>query len=184
MDIEAMETAAAAAETATTTTPSTETAVRLQSKEGCEFVVSLSVAMMSGTVANTIRDAEGALTFAIPLPNVTEPVLKQVLAYCEIYVKNPPAEPDKKTDDVPEWEAAFMKDVTPAQLIELVLAADFMHTKPLLDSCCRRVASTIKGKTPEETRAMYGIKNDFSDEELARIKREEDWCDESELATT
>ena len=183
-----METAAAEATATTTTTttttppaaaPAAEPGVRLQSSEGCEFVAPLSVAMMSGTVANTIRDAEGALHCAIPLPNVTGPVLRQVLEYCELYVKNPPAEPDKKTDVVPEWEAAYMKDVTPTRLIDLTLAADFMHTKALLDALCKQVALKVKGKTSEETRALFGIVSDFTKEEEDRIRRENDWCDAS-----
>ena len=39
-------------------------------------------------------------------------------------------------------------------LFELILAANFMDIKPLLDLACAKVASMIKGKTPEDIRKV------------------------------
>ena len=57
-------------------------------------------------------------------------------------------------------------------LFELILAANFMDIKMLLDLACAKVASMIKGKSPEEIRKTFNIKNDFTPEEEAAIREE------------
>jgi len=44
----------------------------------------------------------------------------------------------------------------------MILAANYMDIKSLLDLCCAKVASMIKGKTTEEIRKTFNIKNDFT----------------------
>ena len=41
-----------------------------------------------------------------------------------------------------------------------------------------QVADEIKGKTPEEIRIRFNIKNDFTPEEEEEVKRENAWCEE------
>ena len=36
----------------------------------------------------------------------------------------------------------------------------------------------IKGKTPEEIRKNFNIKNDFTEEEEAQVRKENQWCEE------
>ena len=54
-----------------------------------------------------------------------------------------------------------------------------MDIKDLLDLTCAKVASLIKGKTPEEIREMFGIENDFTPEEEQAIKEENKWCEDA-----
>lgn len=79
---------------------------------------------------------------------------------------------------VPEWDADFV-DLEQETLFELILAANFMDIKPLLDLTCAKVASMIKGKTPEQIRKAFNIVNDFSPEEEAKVREENKWCEES-----
>ena len=46
-----------------------------------------------------------------------------------------------------------------------------MFSQGLLDVTCKTVANMIKGKTPEEIRKTFNIKNDFtpSEEEQVRL---------------
>jgi len=54
-------------------------------------------------------------------------------------------------DGISEWDQTFCKVDQPT-LFELILAANYLDIKPLLDLCCKTVAMMIKGKTPEEIR--------------------------------
>ena len=54
-------------------------------------------------------------------------------------------------------------------LFELILAANYMDVKALLDLCCAKVASMMKGKTAEQIRKTFNIVNDFTPEEEAAI---------------
>ena len=50
-------------------------------------------------------------------------------------------------------------------------AADYLDIKSLLDLTCAKVASTFKGKTPEEFCKQFKIVSDFTPEEEARVSR-------------
>mmetsp|Transcript_41717 Transcript_41717/g.97692 ORF Transcript_41717/g.97692 Transcript_41717/m.97692 type:complete len:84 (-) Transcript_41717:334-585(-) len=82
------------------------------------------------------------------------------------------------SDLVEKWYAQFI-DVEQVLLFELVLAANYMDIKPLLDLSCAAVASMIKGKSAEEIRKIFNISNDFSPEEEAQVREENKWCEES-----
>lgn len=63
-------------------------------------------------------------------------------------------------------------------LFHLTMAANYMDIKPLLDLCCARIASFIKGKTPEEIRTNLDIVCDFSPEEEAQVRAENRWAED------
>jgi S-phase kinase-associated protein 1 len=55
-------------------------------------------------------------------------------------------------------------------------AADYLEINGLLDLTCQAVADMIKGKTPEEIRETFDIENDFTPEEEAKVRRENQWA--------
>ncbi|CAH2067499.1 unnamed protein product, partial [Thlaspi arvense] len=55
-------------------------------------------------------------------------------------------------------------------------AANYLNIKNLLDLTCQTVADMIKGKTPEEIRTTFNIKNDFTPEEEEEVRRENQWA--------
>ena len=63
-------------------------------------------------------------------------------------------------------------------LFELILAANYLDIKALLDLTCKTVANMIKGKTPEEIRKTFNIKNDFSPEEEEQVRKENEWVED------
>jgi len=86
----------------------------------------------------------------IPLPNVKKSVLEQVVKYLNYHAENPAKEIEKPlksanmSEVVSKFDAAFV-DVEQEALFELILAANYMDIKPLLDLSCAKVASLIKG---------------------------------------
>ncbi|CAL5438760.1 unnamed protein product [Camellia sinensis] len=54
--------------------------------------------------------------------------------------------------------------------------ANYLNIKSLLDLTCQTVADMIKGKTPEEIRKTFNIKNDFSADEEEEVRRENQWA--------
>jgi S-phase kinase-associated protein 1 len=97
-------------------------------------------------------DDEQANVAEIPLPNVKAQVLRKVIEFCEHHLTEPMTEIEKPlksqamADVVQKWYAEFV-DLEQVLLFELILAANYMDIKPLLDLTCATVASMIKGKT-------------------------------------
>ncbi|KAL6848434.1 hypothetical protein ACP4OV_021728 [Aristida adscensionis] len=158
--------------------------VTLRSSDGEEFEVEEAVAMESQTIRHMIED--DCADSGIPLPNVTAKILSKVIEYCSKHVDAAAA---AKTDDaaaanaasasgaedLKNWDADFVK-VDQATLFDLILAANYLNIKGLLDLTCQTVADMIKGKTPEEIRKTFNIKNDFTPEEEEEIRRENQWA--------
>ncbi|KAJ2686841.1 hypothetical protein H4R19_006679 [Coemansia spiralis] len=119
---------------------------------------------------------------AIPLPNVTGKVLAKVIEYCEHHQNDPPPIMDDyddvpmRADDVSPWDEMFMK-VDQEMLFEILLASNYMDIKPLLDLGCKTVANMIRGKSADDIRKQFNIVNDFTEEELAQIKKEHEWAE-------
>jgi S-phase kinase-associated protein 1 len=117
------------------------------------------------------------------LLQVSENVLKKVLEWCSQHKNDPaPTQDDdadsrKKTTDIEEWDQKFMQ-VDQEMLFEIILAANYMDIKALLDVGCKTVANMIKGKSPEEIRKTFNIQNDFTPEEEDQIRRENEWAED------
>ena len=109
----------------------------------------------------------------IPLPNVKFQILKKVMEYCEKHRNDNPPEIEKplKTSNLNElvdaYDAKFIDLENLEELFEIILAANYLDIRSLLDLSCAKVASLIKGKSPEEIRKIFNIENDFTPEEEA-----------------
>lgn len=156
--------------------------VRLSSSEGTEFTVDREIAEKSLLLKNMLEDV-GEADAVIPLPNVTGPILQKVIEWCTHHRTDPPAivedemKQQRALDDIDEWDAEFCK-VDQGTLFELILAANYLDIKPLLDLTCKTVANMIKGKSPEEIRKTFNIVNDFTPEEEEQVRRENEWCED------
>lgn len=156
----------------------------LNSSDNEEIVVDKDVAERSLLIKNMVNDlGEDAMTEPIPIPNVNAAVLKKVIEWCTHHRADPPAPADddsdsrKKTTDIEEWDQKFMQ-VDQEMLFEIILAANYLDIKQLLDVGCKTVANMIKGKSPEEIRKTFNIQNDFTPEEEDQIRRENEWAEE------
>jgi len=154
----------------------------LKAQDGQTFEVSRDIAMQSELV-KTMWEGDKEET-EIPLPNVKPHILDKVIEYMRYHHSNPSEEIEKPLKSanmrevVSEWDASFV-EIEQEHLFELILAANYMDIKPLLDLTCAKVASMIKGKSPEEIRQKFNIKNDFTPEEEEAIRAENKWAEDS-----
>ncbi|KAI3875921.1 hypothetical protein MKW92_030490 [Papaver armeniacum] len=108
--------------------------VSLRSSDGVPFDVEEAVALQSQTIKHIIEDG-------IPLPNVTSNILAKVLEYCKKHVGDIPKGNDGKVEDpeLQQWDAEFVK-VDQDTLLDLILAANYLNIKHLLNLTCQTVA--------------------------------------------
>ena len=103
----------------------------------------------------------------IPNLQVSGDILKKVVDYITYHKDDSVQAEDKKEESGPKkgckWDEDFLKVERPV-LFELILAANYLEIKGLLDITCFAVAEMIKGKTAEQIRAEFNIVNDLNEE--------------------
>ncbi|KAH7579962.1 Skp1 family, dimerization domain [Nakaseomyces glabratus] len=175
--------------------------VVLVSGEGEKFTVEKKIAQRSLLLKNYLNDMhESSLDdedeeqdeeqdedededdeIVMPVPNVRSSVLQKVIEWAEHHRdSNFPDEDDddsRKSAPVDAWDREFLK-VDQEMLYEIILAANYLNIKPLLDAGCKVVAEMIRGRSPEEIRRTFNIVNDFTPEEEAAIRRENEWTED------
>ena len=170
--------------------------VDLVSSDGSAFEVAKQVAAQSELVKVMLKPAqdeeeddedsegENETKQEIPLPNVDAATLSKIVEFLNYHHHNGPSREIEKPlhsynlcEVVDEWDANFI-DIEHERLFELIVAANYMDIKSLLDLGCAKVATLIKGKSPEDIRRTFNIVNDFTPEEEARIREENRWCGE------
>lgn len=158
--------------------------IRLQSSDSEIFEIDVEIAKASMTIKTMLEDLgmDEDDDEPIPLPNVNAAILRKVVQWATHHKDDPPQPEDdenreKRTDDIETWDQEFLK-VDQGTLFELILAANYLDIKGLLDVCCKTVANMIKGKMPEEIRKTFNIKNDFTPEEEEQVRKENEWCEE------
>ncbi|KAF8996325.1 ubiquitin-protein ligase [Cyathus striatus] len=159
--------------------------VLLVSSDNEQFSTDKDIICRSVLIRNILEDI-GESDHAIPLPNVTGRVFKKVLEFCEYHRKDPfPLDENqqqdnlsKRKDCLPQWDKEFC-DVDQEMLFEVIMAANYLDIEQLLDAGCITVASMIKGKSPEDLRRIFNIVNDYTPEEEAQIKKENEWAEDN-----
>ncbi|EPZ36463.1 E3 ubiquitin ligase SCF complex, Skp subunit [Rozella allomycis CSF55] len=149
--------------------------VRLCSSDNKEFVVDNDIAERSILIKNMLGDL-GDSEATIPLPKVSGAILSKIIEYMTYHRNDPPASDDDTVTDITAWDSEFIK-LDQGTLFEIILAANYMDIKSLLDLGCKHVADMIKGKSVEELRTLFSIENDFTPEEEERIRKENSWLE-------
>ncbi|RZC49590.1 hypothetical protein C5167_018020 [Papaver somniferum] len=151
----------------------------LQSSDGEDFLVEEAVALQSDTIKHMIED--DCTDNGIPLPNVTGKIMTFIVEYCKKHVETPQGDAAAE-EDLKKWDAEFVgKFDVQTTLFDVILAANYLDIKSLLDLTCQKVADMIteiskKGgnteKIVEEIRKTLNIKNDFTPEEEEEVRKE------------
>ncbi len=156
----------------------------LLTSKGTVVKVDRQIAEMSVVLKTMIEDLDEEIvaTQAVPLTNIKEAVLIKVIQWCERHRNDPPVVEDEKegSNEIREritlWDREFIKDDVDYELLyDIIMAANFLEIKQLLDLGCITVADLIRGMPAHEVREFFGLKDDFSPEEREQIEKELLW---------
>ena len=152
--------------------------IKLQSSDGEIFDVDVDVAKKSCTIRTMLADLnldEPSEDDIVPLPNVTSQILRKVIDWSTYHKDDPELDEEsdeyreKRTSEIKGWDVDFFK-MEQATLFELVMAANYLDVKGLLDTACKAVANLIIGKTSEEIRKTFNVTNDFTPAEEEMVE--------------
>ena len=146
--------------------------------DGVLITVEREIAECSTLIRGLLDDLDNSIdpNEPIPIPDIiSEPVIRKIIQWCTHHQNDPPSEAKDKITDISDWDQAFMR-VDQRMLLEIILAADFLDIKALLDLGCKTVANIIKGSHPKEIGEMFNIQNDLTLEEDEQICRENKWA--------
>jgi S-phase kinase-associated protein 1 len=131
----------------------------LKGEDGSQTKVNAKAAMLSGFFQGTL--SQDASTREIEL-KLDGKVIKKVVEYLEYRSKVPPRPvpaplpTNEFKAHVDEWDFNFT-NVDLELLLPCILAANYLRIQPMLELCCAKLASYIKGKTPAEIMATFKI---------------------------
>ncbi|KAF8679233.1 hypothetical protein HU200_046007 [Digitaria exilis] len=159
--------------------------VTLKSSDGKLFEVSKEAAarlstVLAGMIAGGSTDDNGT-----DLKQIGSEALENVVDYCNKHANSIPSAarisssisfntaPFKEPE---EWERKFVDRLSHDALFDLVEAANFLGMDRLLDITCHKISEMMKGKSPDQIRDVFNIKNDYTKEELEEIRQELAWA--------
>ncbi|CAN6278935.1 unnamed protein product [Urochloa humidicola] len=160
--------------------------VLLRGKDGEPIEVpEKSIAAASAMVKAAIDEGRAAAGGGVvELPSLTAAALSRVAEYVKKHFKDGAAAPE---DDDPGFYVPGDDDplarfddelvrVDNEVLIDLIEAATLLGIDGLMDLACKAVAEQMKGKQPEEIRKKFHIVNDYTEEEMEEVRRENSWA--------
>jgi len=131
---------------------------------GEKFKIDRDSAMMCNLVKSIIEGDSDAKT--IEIKKVSSDILRLIVDYLIHHKGKTPAEIAKPIRSVKmekivedEWDAKFINSQSKRTIFQIILGANYMDIKSLLHLGCAKIATMIKGKSPEE------IKKILSEEE-------------------
>ena len=153
------------------------TKITLKSNDGQVSVeVERSIAEKSKVIREmlefTADTNEGGDETISDIPNlqVSGDILQKVVDWIT-YHKDDPVQAEDKTEEpgtrkkpeLSKWDKDFLQ-VERSVLFDLILAANYLEIKGLLDITCSAVSDMIQGKSAEEIRKEFNIVNDLNEQ--------------------
>ncbi|KAK0587376.1 hypothetical protein LWI29_021801 [Acer saccharum] len=151
--------------------------IKLESADGVLFEVEEPMAMEMETVKLYFAGNEDAIEDTVmPLPNVLAEHMPAILDFYSKHLEFRKRYPLPPTEEVKAFDDAFLENKSNDQLKELIKAANYLNSKELLDFLTNAAANRIKNKSVEYVRAFFGVENDFTPKEEAKIRAENKWA--------
>lgn len=154
----------------------------IQLKDGRIYKISKKAAELSEMLKGMKEIPE---ELPIPLENTESNTIEKIIEYLLHFNGNIPKEIQKPlistdmkkiTDD---WSADFVNKLRIEELVNIIAASHYLQINCLLNLCCAKMVSLIKGKTEDEIFKVFGVPpNYFSKEKKEQIKENNKWVDE------
>jgi len=138
---------------------------------GEKFKIDRISAMMCNLVKSIIEGDSDAKT--IEIKKVSSDILKLIVDYLVHHKGKTPAEIAKPIRSVKmekivedEWDAKFINSLGKRTIFQIILGANYMDIKSLLHLGCAKIATMIKGKSPEEIKKILSDEDEMKDEKI------------------
>lgn len=129
------------------------------------YQISRKAAMMCNLVKNILEGDKDARE--IEIKKVSGEILAMIVEYLKHHNGKIPAEIAKpirsvKMEKIVEdkWDADFINKMSKKCIFQIILGANYMDIKSLLHLGCAKIATLIKGKSPEEIKQILGEDED------------------------
>jgi len=165
----------------------TSDSISVVSSTGRCFQLSIPALSLSPVLydSRAVGGSENTSIQVPPVMNLNDDVLDLAFRFMEYHAAHGAptetegsAEAVSRQHEVDAWTADFLA-IDDDTLFSLILAANTLNVKSLLDASCKAVADQIKQcKTPQEIRRRFNIKNDFTPEEEEQVRQENAWAEE------
>ena len=157
--------------------------IRVKSSNGRIFSTTLKIARSSKIIDDMIKNLDmGNHNWndePLSLTQVHSSILEKIIEFGEHYTGQ--VDPRVSEEGIlSNWDEKFWSDlndeaVDMRKMIDVLSAGHFLEMDILLNSGCQFIANMFKGKEPQEIRDFFGIPNDFSAEENAKLTEESQW---------
>ncbi len=147
--------------------------------DGVKLPLSSADLLLNITLKNCMEDCVDDDMTELPVPYNAD-VMRKVLAFTALNRQPlPPFEFEQwRMEPLPPHDVEFVgHDIFFHR--ELLLAANFLDNKMLLDLCAKRMAERIMNKTPDDIKALFNSQRIVTEEDLAQVRADYPW-----LATT
>jgi len=141
---------------------------------GEKFSIDRDSAMMCNLVKSIIEGDSDATT--IEIKKVSADILKLIVDYLKHHKGKVPAEIAKPIRSVKmekivedEWDAKFINGQSKRTIFQIILGANYMDIKSLLHLGCAKIATLIKGKSPEEIKKILSEEDEDAKDEKTDI---------------
>merc|ERR1719186_1245627 len=148
------------------------TLVSCDDVNGEKFTIDRQSALMCNLVKSIIEGDSDAQT--IEIKKVASDILKLIVEYLKHHQGKVPAEIAKPIQSVKmekivedEWDAKFINGMSKRTIFQVILGANYMDIKSLLHLGCAKIATMIKGKSPEEIKKILSDEDDDIKDEKA-----------------
>jgi len=163
-----------------------KTKIKLKSNDGKEITIGLAAAKMSAMIRSMLQTVSiDPIRKDEPIPLTNDALnfesLQKIVEWCEYHWDDPEPDPDfddekdRRNEELSHWDKTFIAVEDMGLLYDIIVGANFLDIKGLVEVGGKQICGLIKGKTCQEVRTILKITNDFTEDEEAAIHKENEW---------